>query len=276
MTSIHTWNSGHVSARTLIALCALCIAALWCVLVARLWVDVTWLQPSSVHMRAPVSSAQHGVNFGAYERDGAVEKPTDPLSHIRKRWDSMWRADATAADLNLGNLHIAQSLIHRADAGDLEATTDIIGAAMWCLSAGSMVNVTDFIQGERRPCYERFGASLSSRERLERAAFAWVLALASAGMDDAVLYASALARGLGSDLFGGADIDEQLREMQQAQLLGQLQSMAMRGSAEAASELNGHYGGTSSLVAADTALSVYYARLTEQLDPTRSAMASAQ
>jgi hypothetical protein len=198
------------------------------------------------------------------------------LLHIQNRWDLIWRADAMAAELNVDNLHAAHSLMQRADAGDLEATIDLVGAATWCLSAGPLVTVTDLVKGERRPCYERFGEALASRERLERTSFVWLMQLVSAGIDDAALYASALTRGIGPNLLGGADANAELREIQQAQLLSQLQSMAQRGSANAASELNAHYGGDSALTANDADRALYYARLTEQLDPARGAIAVTQ
>ena len=206
----------------------------------------------------------------------SADKPTQAsgsLAHIRQRWELMWSADAAAAELNVGNLQHAPGLIERAGRGDLEAVIDLVGAATWCLSAGPLGNVTDLVNDERRPCYERFGDAVASREQLERSSFAWLMQLANAGVEDAVLYASALTRGIGPDLLGGRDVDAETRVSQRALLLGQLQSMAARGSADAASELHGHWSGDSSLAVNDTALATHYLRLTGQLDPMRAASA---
>lgn len=192
------------------------------------------------------------------------------LAAVSSRWDAMWSTDVSAAEVNVANMHSAAALMARADRGDLEATVDLVGAATWCLSGGPLTHVTDPINDDRRPCFERFGDDLATRERLERASFAWVMRLAAAGVDDATLYASALTRGIGPDLLGGADNDSDLRDEQRALLVGQLQTLAARGSADAASELHGHWSAGSALRLADERLTSYYAALTEQLDPTRS------
>ncbi len=192
------------------------------------------------------------------------------LQGIQRRWDAVWQADAAAAELNVGHLRSATNLIERSERGDLEASIDLIGAATWCLSAGPMANVVEVNGNVRLLCYERFGDDLASRERLERASFVWLMRLASAGIDDATLYASALTRGIGANVLGGANDDPVLRETQRAQIMGQLHSMAQRGSAEAASELNGHYGGDSYLTPPNLALALHYAKLTDTLDPART------
>jgi hypothetical protein len=192
------------------------------------------------------------------------------LSAIRNRWDAMWSTDVSAADTNIVNLHAAASLIARAERGDLEATADLIGAATWCLAGGSLVNVTELIDNERRPCFEHFGTHLASRERLERASFEWVLQLSAAGIDDATLYASALIRGNVTSVLGGVDLNEETRETQRELLLGKLQTLVDRGSADAASELHGHWSGSSAFRLNDDRRANYYAALTEKLDPLRS------
>lgn len=198
------------------------------------------------------------------------------VTAVRNRWDAMWSTDVAAAEVNVANWYNTASLIARADRGDLEATVDLVGAATWCLGAGPLTNITELVNGERRPCFERFGDRLASRARLERASFAWVVRLAAAGVDDATLYASALTRGVGPDLLGGPDNEPDMGDDQRALLVGQLQTLAERGSADAASELHGHWSGRSAFRLADERLTHYYAALTEQLDPTRSLALVAQ
>jgi hypothetical protein len=206
----------------------------------------------------------------------ATVTTSDSVAAVRKRWDAMWSTDVAAAEVNVANWHNTASLIRRADHGDLEATVDLVGAATWCLSGGPLTNITDSVNDERRPCFERFGVDLASRERLERASFMWVVRLAAAGIDDATLYASALTRGVGPDLLGGPDNEPDIGDDQRALLVGQLQALAERGSADAASELHGHWSGRSAFGLADERLTRYYAELTEQLDPTRSLALVAQ
>lgn len=64
--------------------------------------------------------------------------------------------------------------------------------------------------------------------------------------------------------------------MQRALLIGQLQTLAERGSADAASELHGHWSGSSSFRLNDEQAAHYYAKLTEKLDPERSLALVAQ
>jgi hypothetical protein len=192
------------------------------------------------------------------------------LAQIRDRWEATWSTDVSASEIHVAHINSALALIARAESGDLEATVDLIGAATWCLSGGPLVNVSERVGNEQRPCFERFGESLASREKLERASFAWVLQLAAAGVDDATLYASALLRGVGPDVLGGAQVDEDVRQTQRALLIGQLQTLADRGSADAASELHGHWSGQSALQLRDERMAAFYGALTERLDPMRS------
>jgi hypothetical protein len=251
-------------------------------------------------------TSTHAINTAAVEpnrgafgaliaADFLTVAPTAPrpatssatLSSVALRWDAAWSADVAVADANVANLHIAQALIARTAAGDLEATVDLIAAASWCLSGGPLVTITDGnasstditesgepLTESRRPCYERFGESLASRAELERAVFAWVLRLAAAGVDDAALYASALIRGTGPDLLSNSNAEmgsaTDVRQTQRELLLSQLQTLAERGSAAAASELHSHWSGDSAFHLRDPGLANYYALLTERLDPTRS------
>ena len=200
----------------------------------------------------------------------------DSLGQLRRRWDAAWSTDISAAELNVAHLHHAAELIERAERGDLDATVDLVGAATWCLTAGPLTTVTDQVGDDQRACFERFGADLASRERLERATFTWVLRLAAAGVEDATLYASALTRGIGPDLLGGPDRDSDTRDMQHALLIGQLQTLAERGSADAASELHGHWSASSAFRLNDEQAARYYAKLTEKLDPEGSLAMVAQ
>jgi hypothetical protein len=197
----------------------------------------------------------------------------DPIDALRQRWDAIWSTDVSAADANVAALDIAAALIARAERGDLDAVADLVGAATWCVAGGPLVNVSE-VGERRRACFERFGETLATREELERAALVWVLQLSAAGLDDATLYASALLRGIGADLLGGVTNDASLREMQRAQILGQLQTLADRGSADAASELHGHWRGDSALHLHDEQLAAYYAALTLRLDPSRNIVAA--
>lgn len=219
------------------------------------------------------TSVAHSENTAAVLKEHSVNGAT--LASISARWDAAWSADASAADLNVAHLSQIVSLVARAEAGDLEATVDLVSAATWCLAGGPLVNIAELVGDARRPCVERFGDTLASRDKLERATFVWVLQLASAGVDDATLYASALLRGASADMLGGVDADPATRETQRALLIGQLQTLAERGSADAASELHGHWRGDSALQLHDERWVAYYAALTERLDPARSLAAAA-
>ncbi len=231
----------------------------------------------AIHVDRSAIAGERAIREAHASRSEAVvPHSANALADIRQRWDAAWSTDVSAAALNVANLHRAEALIRRADRGDLDAAVDLVGAATWCLHAGPLTNVTDQIDDQARPCFERFGADLHSRERLERASFTWVLRLVAAGVDDATLYASARTRGIGPDLLGGPDVEDETRDSQRALLIGQLQTLAERGSADAASELHGHWSGTSAFHLADDRLASYYARLTERLDPARSLVVISQ
>lgn len=117
----------------------------------------------------------------------AIPTSPDSLRQLRQRWDAAWSTDISAAELNVAHLHNAAALIERAERGDLDATVDLVGADIWCLTAGPLATITDPVGDDQRACFERFGADIASRERLERATFTWVLRLATAGVEDATL-----------------------------------------------------------------------------------------
>lgn len=257
-------------------------AALLCAGLALMIGMSAWRDGVAPHLWAqlkPVITG-HTANTGN-DSSGAqtASRPAtslDSLRQLRQRWDAAWSTDISAAELNVAHLHHAEALIERAERGDLDATVDLVGAATWCLAAGPLATITDPVGDDQRACFERFGVDIASRERLERAAFRWVLRLAAAGVEDATLYASALTRGIGPDLPGGLDRDSDTRDMQRALLIGQLQTLAERGSADAASELHGHWSGNSSFHLNDEQAAYYYAKLTEKLDPERSLALVAQ
>jgi hypothetical protein len=280
MNALHTLVSRRSSTRRGFALCVMAIVA-WALFVTQRWfVEPLGLRSDALATHAFRSNAESSVD--AFVSGLTASRNTqDSLQRIQQRWDSLWQVDATAAETNVRHLQSALSLIERAERGDLEATLDLMGAATWCLSAGPMTNVADVVDATetrgnaRVPCYERFGGDLASRERLERASFGWLMQLVNAGLEDAALYASALTRGIGADVLGGVNDEPEIRDMQRAQIMGQLHSIALRGSADAASELNGHYGGDSYLTRPNAALAAFYARLTETLDPARALVARA-
>jgi hypothetical protein len=243
-----------------------------------LWVNnPTFWRDSVAHIYRSVvvdiaSESSRVVSLFSMEEKSAQKRTTHyaSMERLRTRWDALWSTDISAAERNVATLENAVTLTERANGGDLDAAIDLIGAATWCTAGGSLVNVTDAVGDVRRPCYERFGDALASRETLERATFTWLMQLSAAGLDDAVLYASALLRGQGADLFGGTEQSVTLREQQRAQLLGHLQTLALNGSADAASELHGHWSGDSALAMRDDAIANFYAELTERLDPART------
>jgi hypothetical protein len=275
MNALHTLGSRCRPARNGFALCVMAVFA-WVLFVTQRWLDEPLrLRSDELTAYTFASAAKSSADVFASGL-AASNDAQDSLQRIQQRWDALWQANAAAAELNVSHLQSALSLIERAERGDLEATLDLMGAATWCLSAGPMTNVTDVadaIANVRVPCYERFGDDLASRERLERASFVWLMQLVNAGLEDATLYASALTRGIGPDVLGGINDEPETRDMQRAQIMGQLHSMALRGSADAASELNGHYGGDSYLTKPNAALATYYARLTDTLDPARARIA---
>jgi hypothetical protein len=240
-------------------------ASRWLLSALYLQRDAAVVSTASVQKRA---ANEFGIHPRPREKNHLLAVTT--LNTVRERWDAMWSTDVSAADANVAHLRDATVLIARAERGDLEAAADLIGAATWCLTGGPLVNVSQLIGNERRACFEYFGDALTTRQQLERASFTWVMQLAAAGLDDATLYASALIRGNGPDLLGGVDANAETREAQRELLLGQLQTLAERGSADAASELHGHWSGTSAFHLHDVQRAHYYAALTEQLDPSRS------
>lgn len=231
----------------------------------------------AIHLDSPAIATERAIPASQGLPSAAmVPTSANALADVGLRWDATWSTDVSAAALNVANLHHAEALIHRADAGDLDAAVDLVGAATWCLNAGPLAYVTDQIGDHARPCFERFGADLQSREQLQRASFSWVLRLVAAGLDDATLYASARTRGIGPDLLGGPNGDDEIRDSQRALLIGHLQTLAERGSADAASELHGHWSGASAFHLADERLASYYAQLTERLDPARNLVVISQ
>ena len=110
----------------------------------------------------------------------------------------------------------------------------------WCAHAGPLASQWDTIDGTRSSaCSERFGADMTSQNSLEWAIFRWTMTLANAGFKDATLYASVRGREL---LFAGSEtVEAEGVESLRNQLISQLQSMAMTGSADAPSELNSYY-----------------------------------
>lgn len=273
------WLSGSFAVETKLRVALPCAGTLIVLLIwqfaPRLSVEAEF---DSVARSAAIGRVQPRLNLALRDRQSSVEAviASSSLTSVRNRWDASWSTDVAAAESNVANLYNTASLIERAERGDLEATVDLVAAATWCLTGGSLTNVTELVNDERRPCFERFGDGLASRQRLERASFAWVVRLAAAGVEDATLYASALSRGVGPELLGGPDNDSDIGDQQRALLIGQLQTLVERGSADAASELHGHWSGSSALRLADERLTRHFAALTEQLDPTRSLALVAQ
>jgi hypothetical protein len=265
------------------------VVAVWGVLLLAICNAVDWhlvqraARPSDVYFanflgvaQSTKMSPRRSTEPPAQPPANARAIPADAIASLNHRWNSIWRADAAAAEANVATLDVAADLVERAKRGDLDATADLVGAATWCLAGGPLVNVADFVGNRRQPCYERFGDTLASREALERAVFGWVLQLAAAGLDDAALYASAMLRGNGNRVLAENEGDGAIQEQQKAQLLGQLQTLAERGSADAASELHGHWSGASEFRLRDDGLASYYAALTQRLDPERDLLAVAQ
>lgn len=200
-----------------------------------------------------------------------IARQAQPFAALQSRWESVWGIDVASAVLNESNIDLALELRARADHGDLDAVVDLIGAASWCASAGPLASQRENADGTRSPpCAERFGDDITSHVELEWAIFRWTMMLANAGYADATLYASVRGRDL---LFTetptlDADVIKSLR----SQLIGQLQSMALTGSADAASELNGYYMKAVETDGSEAEQARYYARLTERLDPARTGL----
>ena len=203
----------------------------------------------------------------------ALQAPrqTQPFAALQARWESVWSIDVAAAEQNEANIGRGLELRARAELGDLDAVVELIGAASWCASAGPLASQQQNADGTRPPpCAERFGADIASPDALEWAIFRWTMMLANAGFQDATLYASIRGRDL---LFTATStLDVEAIESLRSQLIGQLQSMVATGSADAASELNGYYLKAVEIGAHEAEQARHYARLTEQLDPTRSGL----
>ena len=200
-----------------------------------------------------------------------IVRQTQPFAGLQARWESVWSIDVASAEQNEINLTRALDLRASAERGDLDAVVELIGAASWCASAGPLASQRGNADGSRPPpCAERFGADIATHDALEWAIFRWTMMLANAGVHDATLYASVRGREL---LFtsipaSDAEVVESLRN----QLISQLQSMALTGSADAASELNGYYMKAVETGESGVEQARYYAKLTEYLDPSRSGL----
>ncbi len=192
------------------------------------------------------------------------------LAAVSQVWDTVWRADSASAIANEGYIHAAVALRDAADAGDLAAAAQLVGAANWCVSAGPLAMTYELIGGERRDCVQYFGSDIDSRAALRAALFRWTMRLANAGLGDATLYASVLTRELTAvnPVVDPAELSQEYA----AQLMGQLIALSEKGSADAASELNAHYAGASSLNLRDESLAMRFAARTEQLDPLREGL----
>ena len=194
-----------------------------------------------------------------------------PFARLQARWESVWSIDVASAEQNEDNIDRALDLRAQAERGDLEAVVELIGAASWCASAGPLASQRESADGTRPPpCAERFGADIASHDALEWAIFRWTMMLANAGFHDATLYASVRGRDL---LFAPSSASEtEDVESLRSQLIGQLQSLALTGSADAASELNGYYMRAVETGGNGAEQARYYAKLTEHLDPARTGL----
>lgn len=194
-----------------------------------------------------------------------------PFAALAAQWESVWSIDIASAERNETNIGRAQELRTLAEHDDFDAVVELIGAASWCMSAGPLASQRENTDGMRPPpCFERFGADITSHNELEWAIFRWTMMLANAGFHDATLYASIRGRDL---LFAASPTaDPELAESLRNQLIGQLQSMASTGSADAASELNSYYMRAVETSESGAEQARFYAKLTEQLDPARSGL----
>ena len=198
-------------------------------------------------------------------------RPTQPFAELQARWESVWSIDVASAELNEANIDRALELRARADQGDLDAVVELIGAASWCASAGPLSSQRESADGTRPPlCAERFGADIASHGALDWAIFRWTMVLANAGFQDALLYASVRGR---DQLFAPSlAADPEVVASLRSQLIGQLQSMAASGSADAASELNSYYMKAVEIGESAAVEARYYADLTERLDSARTGL----
>ena len=192
---------------------------------------------------------------------------TAPFARLQARWDAAWSIDVTSAELNETNIDRALDLRARAEEGDLEAAVELIGAASWCASSGPLSTQRASIEGTQTLCADRFGTDIDSHGALEWAIFRWTMLLANAGFQEALLYASVRGR---DQLFAPVlAADPEVVASLRSQLIGQLQSMAATGSADAASELKGYYMKAVEIGQSAAVEARYYADLTERLDPAR-------
>ena len=200
-----------------------------------------------------------------------VARQAQAFAGLQARWESVWSIDVASAELNEANIDRAPELRARADRGDLDAVVELIGAASWCASAGPLSSQRESADGTRPPpCAERFGEDIASHGALEWAIFRWTMLLANAGFQEALLYASVRGRDqlFAPPLAADLEVVSSLR----SQLIGQLQSLAATGSADAASELNSYYMKAVEIGEAAAVEARYYADLTERLDPARTGL----
>ena len=197
-------------------------------------------------------------------------RQTAPFAGLQARWETVWSIDVTSAELNEANIDRALDLRARAERGDLEAAVELIGAASWCASSGPLSTQRASIEGTQTLCADRFGADIASHGALEWAIFRWTMMLANAGFQEAILYASVRGRDqlFAPPLAADPEVVASLR----SQLLGQLQSMAASGSADAASELNSYYMKAVEIGESAAVEARYYADLTERLDSARTGL----
>ena len=197
--------------------------------------------------------------------------PTAPFAGLQARWETVWGIDVTSAELNEANIDRALDLRTRAEQGDLDSVVLLIGAASWCASSGPLSTQRASIEGTPTLCADRFGADIASHGALEWAIFRWTMLLANAGFQDALLYASVRGR---DQLFAPPRAaDPEVVASLRSQLIGQLQSLAASGSADAASELNSYYMKAVEIGESAAVEARYYADLTERLDPERTGLA---
>ena len=215
--------------------------------------SIRWQQPGTTNTDA---STTH------------IARQAQPFAGLQARWESVWSIDVASAEQNETNIDRALDLRASAERGNLDAVVELIGAASWCASAGPLASQRENADGSRPPpCAERFGADIASHDALEWAIFRWTMLLANAGFHDATLYASVRGREL---LFTSIpESDAEVVESLRSQLISQLQSMALTGSADAASELNGYYMKAVETGESGAEQARYYAKLTEHLDPSR-------
>lgn len=261
------WPAASVwAALALVLYCAACVLAIQ-------------TEPGSAakSVRSPTASTdslrrpQPGITNDS-ARAMQIARQAQPFAGLEARWDSVWSIDVASAELNEANIDRALILRDRAEHGDLNAVVELIAAASWCASADPLSSQRDSADGTRPPpCAERFGADIASHRSLEWAIFRWTMMLANAGFQEALLYAS--VRGRDQLFVPPLAADPEVVASLRSQLIGQLQSMAASGSADAASELNSYYMKAVEIGESATVEARYYADLTERLDPKRTGLA---